>query len=289
MNTPNETRVVSNGLTHQVLTWQPTTGSPSSTFVLCHGFLDLAWSWQGVAQRLTEAGHRVVAFSWRGHGETERVGPGGYYHFPDYILDLEGLLPQFAEEPVHLVGHSMGGNVCCYFAGMRSELLKTLTVIEGIGPLDTPPEVAVDKFEAWLRTVDRIRKREPKTMANLDEALRRLRVSNPSLPEELGRFLVDKATRPVEGGGLAWRFDPMHRTTSPLLFRLDAFEQFLERITVPTLVVGADNGLRLPDEAARVERIADAQVLELTGVGHMIHQQAPDELASALLGHIERA
>lgn len=287
MSTPKESRLVSNGLTHQVLTWLPT-GEPESTFVLCHGFLDLAWSWDPVAQRLTEAGHRVVAFSWRGHGETDWLGPGGYYHFPDYILDLEGLMPQLSDGPVHLVGHSMGGTVCCYFAGMRSALLRTLTVIEGIGPVDTPPALAVDKFEAWFRTVARIRDRQSKTMADLDEALRRLRVNNPGLPEPFGRFLVDKATRPAEGGGLTWRFDPMHRSTSPLPFRLDAFEAFLERITVPTLVVGADKGLRLPDEAERVARIADAQVLELHGIGHMIHQLAPVELAEALLQHASR-
>lgn len=288
MSAPTETRLVSNGLTHQVLTWLPARDA-TSTFVLCHGFLDLAWSWAPVARRLTAAGHRVIAFSWRGHGETDRVGPGGYYHFPDYVMDLEGLLPQLADEPVHLVGHSMGGTVCCYFAGMRSGLLRTLTAIEGIGPLDTPPAAAVDKFEAWFRTVGRIQSRPAKTMADLDEALRRLRVNNPALDEDFGRFLVAKATCPAEGGGLTWRFDPMHRSTSPLPFRLDVFEHFLERITVPTLVVGADKGLRLPDEATRVARIADAQVLELKGIGHMIHQLAPLELAEGLLAHSSRA
>ena len=39
-----------NGLAHHVVTWTPE--SPKATLLLAHGFLDLAWSWKPVAERL---------------------------------------------------------------------------------------------------------------------------------------------------------------------------------------------------------------------------------------------
>ena len=110
---PVERFVRANGLRHHTLSWND---DAEVTVVLCHGFLDHAWSFHHVAQSLAEAGLRAVAFSWRGHGETEHVGAGGYYHFPDYVLDLHELMPMLASGDVHLVGHSMGGTAASLYA-----------------------------------------------------------------------------------------------------------------------------------------------------------------------------
>lgn len=281
---PRESRVAANGIDHHVITW----GEPGrGTVVLCHGFLDMAWSWDAVARRLVAAGLRAVAFDWRGHGESSWVGPGGYYHFPDYLLDLEELLPQVAgDERIHLVGHSMGGTACSMYAGVRSDRLRSLTLAEGLGPPAHPSTLVPDRVEAWLRTVEtvRARGREHRPMASLDDALRRMRVQNPRLPEELGRFLAEKGTRPAPGGeGLLWSFDPLHRTRAPMPFDLDVYLAFLERIAVPTLVLGAEDGFRVPGEAERMLHIADARLVELGKVGHMMHWFAPDAVADAVL------
>src|SRR5258706_3132064 len=82
MTSLRERLVHANGLEHHVLEWNMG-GAP--TIVCCHGFLDLGWSFVWLAEELAAAGFRVVAFDWRGHGESEHVGRGGYYHFADYI------------------------------------------------------------------------------------------------------------------------------------------------------------------------------------------------------------
>jgi pimeloyl-ACP methyl ester carboxylesterase len=196
-----ESRVVANGLEHHVLTWTPRDApARDETVVLCHGFLDLAWSWAPVARRLVRARYRVVAFDWRGHGESDWIGPGGYYHFPDYVLDLAELLPKLSREPPHLVGHSMGGTACATFAGTKPDAVRTLALLEGIGPDTHDPAITPDRFGAWLRTVERVRARAPRVMASKDEALARMRVQNPELGGELGALLVDKGTKPSEDG-----------------------------------------------------------------------------------------
>jgi pimeloyl-ACP methyl ester carboxylesterase len=278
---PSESRVTANGIDHHVVTWD---GGSRGTVVIAHGFLDQAWSFDAVARVLAARGHRVVAFDWRGQGQSSHVGAGGYYHFPDYVLDLAELLPLLApDETPHLVGHSMGGTASAMYAGTLPDTLRTLTLIEGLGP---PPstETAPERFAHFVHTVRKSRARVPRPMKDLEEAIARMRGQNAGLPDALARFLAEKMTTPAPGGdGILFRFDALHQTRSPMTFHVDTFRAFLDRISVPTLIVGATDGFRLADEAERVARIRDHRVVELDRAGHMMHWTAPDRLAAALL------
>jgi pimeloyl-ACP methyl ester carboxylesterase len=278
MTAPTERFVLANGLRHHVLEWDGG-GEP---VVLLHGFLDLAWSWDAVAKQLADAGYRVIAFDFRGHGESEWIGAGGYYHFSDYVLDLAELLPQITEGPVHLVGHSMGGTVACMFAGSFGDRIRSLTLVEGLGIPPHPLDDAPERLRTWVRSVQRVRSRAPRLMADAAEALGRMRMRAPELPDDLGLFLAERGTRPVEGG-VEWRFDPLHRTPSPHPFRLEVFRTFLEGIGAPTLVVAGEQGFRLPDEDERRTWLGPHRFVEVPAVGHMIHWFAPGALANALL------
>ncbi|MCZ6806131.1 MAG: alpha/beta hydrolase [Deltaproteobacteria bacterium] len=277
MVTTREDMVTANGLQHHVVVW----GDHPVDVVLCHGFLDIAWSFDGVARELVQAGHGVASFDWRGHGQTDWIGAGGYYHFPDYVLDLEGLLPQLSRHRIHLVGHSMGGSACVMYAAARPEKLRTLSLIEGIGPPEMEPRDPAAHLRAWLDGVAKVRGKTHAPMKDEAAALRRMRFQNPELPDELGLFLASKSTTAVEGG-LQWTFDPLHKTFSPRPFQADLFSRLLEAIPVPTLVIAGEQGLRLDDEQARMSRIRDHRFVELADVGHMIHWFEPQRLSSEL-------
>lgn len=276
---PEESFAVANGLRHHLVTWP----GEGPTVLLAHGFLDIAWSFRALAEQLQAAGHRVVAWDWRGHGESEWIGAGGYYHFPDYVLDLEELWPTLVPDgqKAHLLGHSMGGTVTTMFAGVRSDRLHTLTLVEGLGPPPHKYERSPGKMRAWLESVAKYRARAPKVMT-LEGALKQMRIQNPDLDDALGMFLAEKSTREVEGGRI-WRFDPLHRSTAPMPFRPEIFGAFLERIEVPTLVVAGSKGYRLPDEKERYEQIPDHRFVEIAEVGHMVHWFEAPALASEML------
>lgn len=279
MSRGREETLVANGLRHHVIRW----GETPIDVVLCHGFLDIGWSFDAVAVDLVAAGHGVASFDWRGHGQSQWVGAGGYYHFPDYVLDLEELLPQLSDQPVHLVGHSMGGSCCAMYAAVRPESLRSVTLIEGIGPPEMEPRDPATRLRAWLDGVEKVRSKSAKPMINAKAALKRMRVQNPELDEELGMFLVSKSTKAVDGG-LQWTFDPMHKTWSPRPFQAEAFCQLLEAISSPTLIVAGERGFRLQDEGDRMAKIQAHRFIEIADVGHMIHWFQPQALASELSG-----
>ena len=100
-------------LSYHVRLW----GEPSgrrAPLVLVHGWMDVAASWQFVVDALARD-HYVIAPDWRGYGLTERGAPVDNYWFPDYLADLDFLLDHYAaDQPVDLVGHSMGGNIAMH-------------------------------------------------------------------------------------------------------------------------------------------------------------------------------
>lgn len=281
--TPRSRRIaLATGLTYHVLEW----GDPrAEAVVLVHGFLDLAWGWDAVARELA-ASYRVIAPDLRGHGDSDWIGPGGYYHFFDYAADLDDLIARIGA-PVALVGHSMGGTIAGYLAGARPERIRRLALLEGQGPPEQTnaiPDRTARWFDAW-RTA---RSSPPRVMPSLDDAAARLRKHDPLLSADLARELAARGTR-RSAGGYAWKHDPLHTTVGPYPFRLDVAASFWARIACRVLVVdGAASRLRLPDAelVRRRAMLPDHRHEVLPGVGHMMQRHRPEAVAALLAGFL---
>src|SRR5512141_1939799 len=94
---------------YHTLVWgQPQPGRVP--LVMVHGWMDVAASWQFMVDAFA-GDHYVIAPDWRGYGLTRGPVTDSYW-FPDYLADLDRLIDHYSPDaPVHLVGHSMGGNV----------------------------------------------------------------------------------------------------------------------------------------------------------------------------------
>lgn len=259
-------------------------GLEPHTVFLLHGFLDAAAGWVDTIEAgLGAAGFHLVAPDWRGHGDSDWIGPGGYYHFPDYLADLHDLVRQCGRERVSLVGHSMGGSVAAYYAGTFPEDVHKLVLMEGMGPpegLPTGPERVVN----WLRQWENVRNKPQKTYPDLAAAAARLAQLDPLLPPERAARIAAETTREVPGG-VTFKHDPLHVTEGPVGFDLAVAERFWRRIACETLLIdGAQSFFRFPpEEAARREGcIARARKIEIPGAGHMIQRHQPAALAVAL-------
>jgi pimeloyl-ACP methyl ester carboxylesterase len=273
-----------NGLKLYVHRFRDASAPPSGLMLLVlHGFLDAGSTWELVAEPLARAGHDVVVPDLRGFGRSEWVGAGGYYYFPDYLADVAALVEALSPPRLGVVGHSMGGAVACLFTGAFPERVERLALLEGVGPPDLPALTAVDRAQRWLRDLRRI-DRTPRPLASLDEAAARLAVNNPAVPREVLLTRAKLLTRLDAGGRLVWAHDPLHRTISPTMFRLEEFQEYLKRIACPTLFVsGGPSGMHPLDEEERLSRLKDVARVELPKAGHMMHWTEPSAVARELV------
>jgi pimeloyl-ACP methyl ester carboxylesterase len=272
--------LLATGLTYHVLEWD---GPGDLTFVLVHGFADHGYAWVDVADRLAPHGH-VIAPDLRGHGDSDWIGPGGYYHFMDYLADLDDVIARLARRRVVLVGHSMGGSVCSYYAGTRPARPAGLALLEGLGPPDLSELDGPSRASAWIDAWRTARAR-PAPMASLDEAARRLKKHDDRLDAAQARRFAEAGTRAVDGG-VVWKHDPLHRTFGPYPFRLPVAIKYWQRIACPVLVVdGADSRLNLPaaERAARRQWFARHRHVVVDGAGHAIPRHQPARVAELIL------
>jgi pimeloyl-ACP methyl ester carboxylesterase len=249
--------------------------------VLVHGFLDLAFGWHEVAPRL---GAHVIAVDLRGHGDSDWIGPGGYYHYMDYVADLDDVIARLARKRVIVVGHSMGGGVAAYWAGSRPERPAALALLEGLGPPDQSEAPLPQRTAMWIDAWKSARAKPSKPIGSLADAAARLRKHDALLGEALALRLAEAGTRAVSGG-LVWKHDPLHATMGPYPFRRDHAAQYLRRIACPVLVVdGAQSMLNL-GEAERASRrgdLARSRHVVLDGAGHMLQRHQPAALAKLI-------
>jgi pimeloyl-ACP methyl ester carboxylesterase len=286
MKSPSSLHILANGLDHHVLEWPSTGAEDRGTVLLVHGYMDAAATWDLVAPGLAAAGFRVLAPDQRGFGDGPRVPSGGYYHFPDYVPDLADIVDRLVPpgEPLLLVGHSMGGTIVTMYAGTFPERVSRLVVIEGAGPPDSAHDTAPDRMRRWVEEVRALRSRAPRTMASRDEALRRLVGNHPRVAEDVLRLELDALARPLAGGGMTWKADPLHATRSPLPFFAASWMAFARRVTCPVLFVsGGPRGWHPPDEDERVGSFAVLERFEIADAGHMMHWTEPEKLTGLLV------
>ena len=251
-------------------------GTGDDVTVILHGFLEQGLAWDRVAQRLPG---RVIAPDQRGHGKSEHVGPGGFYHFFDYVADLDALIRDLGR-PVHLIGHSMGGSVACYFAGARPEQVRSLVLVEGLGPPDRRDD-PVGTARKHLN--DRAALRQHPVFPDINAAISRMRVFNKRLTDEVAHQLVQTLVRPSQGNQLTWAWDHLHRSRNAHPFDAEVFKQFLREITCPTLLIRGSHSKFYPDDyPSRQACLQQATEVVIDDAGHLVHHDQPEALAKAI-------
>jgi pimeloyl-ACP methyl ester carboxylesterase len=277
------------GLKIHYLEWGEPNGNP---LVLVHGWRDHAWSWYYFVTALQKrAGEPlwVIAPDCRGHGDSDWVGAGGYYHFPDYVHDLDCVIDSLKVRSLSLVGHSMGGTISFLYTGTYPRRVARLVLIEGIGPLgmsfaDAPPRM--EKFLSEMKAIRQATTTEYRSFEyqSLEEAAKRFHKVNPRLDADRAYQLTRWGMRQTENKKWVWKFDPLHRTTSPQPFYAEQAMEFYHRIECPVLVILGKESRQTPrpDMQQRLEAIRDHRRIDIDRAGHMVHQDNPEALAQVV-------
>jgi pimeloyl-ACP methyl ester carboxylesterase len=288
MSEPRRKVAHSLGLAIHYLEWGEPAGVP---IVLVHGFLDQAYSWTFFVAELQQRSARplrIIAPDCRGHGDSDWVGAGGYYHFPDYVFDLDRVIRASGTPRVHLIGHSMGGTISFLYAGAFPNRVGKLALIEGVGPVGMNFSDAPLRMERWINEVHERGRRHFREYTSIDAGAAQLQQTNPRLMRERAVALARAAMKQTEKGKWVWKFDPLHRTVAPQPFYTAQALEFLRRIECPVLVVDGRESrqTRRTDKEQRYEAVADHRRVVIEHAGHMVHQDNPAKLAEVVAAFI---
>jgi pimeloyl-ACP methyl ester carboxylesterase len=268
--------VLSRGLALHVRQRNPK-GAPSLLFL--HGWLDHSHTFDWVLEHLPDV-WQLILLDFRGMGRSAHVPEGGFYSFADYLLDVESTLDELQVKAVHIVGHSLGGIVGTAYAAARPERVKSVTLIESLGPAGGAPEAALDRLRGFLD--DSRRPPHRKHYATVEEAAARLRENNSSLTEAASLHLAKHGTESSEGGYI-FRFDPLHRRRFGHGYDEAQWLAILSAVTCPVQVLHGSQGISFDDAQARARLAAlrSPKPLTLSG-GHHVHMEQPEAVARAL-------
>jgi pimeloyl-ACP methyl ester carboxylesterase len=267
------------GLRYHVRRW-PNEGARK--LFLLHGWMDVSASFQFLADAL-QGEWDLYAPDWRGYGLTQ-WGRSDCYWFPDYIADLEFILEKFEpEKPANLVGHSLGGNVACLYAGIRPQRVARLVNLEGFGLKPTGADEAPARYARWLEEL-----KDPpglRPYKDFDELAQRLRQGNGRLSREKAEFLARHWGR-ESGEGVVLRGDPAHKIINPVLWRVEEARACWRQVTAPVLWVDAAAsdtlrriGLTGEQHAERRAAFRDLRYETVADAGHMLHHDQPEAVA----------
>ena len=254
---------------------------------MVHGWMDISASFQFVVDELKRDWH-VIAPDMRGFGYSDWAQDG--YWFPDYLADLEALLDHYSpDEPVRLVGHSLGGNITSVYSGVRPARVAQLVSLEGYGIVENRPEMAPERLERWLDS-----RKEPEKLRpypDKEAVIERLRKNNPRLSYERAFFLADYWTEVNDKGERIVMADPKHKSL-PVLSRLDEILACWSRIEARVLFVEGQHsllGIRMKDQARAQEEIRrraayirDVRIALVEGAGHMLQHDQPAAVAKLI-------
>ncbi|MBC7414055.1 MAG: alpha/beta hydrolase [Herminiimonas sp.] len=279
------------GLSYHVRHW----GDPSAPkLFMMHGWMDVAASFQFVVDCL-QADWHVIAPDWRGFGKTDASGSDTYW-FLDYLGDLDAILDHYSpEQPVALLGHSMGGNVVTIYAGVRPERVARLINLEGFGMPATTPDQAPGRYLKWLAEL-----REDTALRDYPSQAAvagRLQKTNPRLTDARAAFLSAHWAAPNAAGNWVILGDAGHKRSSPILYHVEEVMACWRKITAPVLWVeaaqtdvwrwmGAKESARIEIDR-RIACIAQVKTELIEDAGHMLHHDQPELLARMIEGFLK--
>ena len=260
--------------------------------VCVHGAHDHGRMWDGLAPRLAEdLGYRVLALDLRGHGDSTRLASG--HAWMAISLDL-GLLARSLGD-VRFVGHSFGGGLSLYAAGVWPEHVRWVVNLDGLGPpmADGAPGRPdwADEAARSFASAERALLTPGRRYATREEMVERRSGVNVRLPRPWVEHLVAHGSVEDEGG-FRWKADPVFNVGFPGDWDPEGITAEHELVECPLLVLtGAEpdtwSDLTEEQTAERISHFRDVRHRAVAGAGHYVHVEQPGAVLDAIRSFVE--
>lgn len=258
------------------LAWDEWGSGSGAPLVLLHGFGGSAYDFATQLEPLA-ASRRVLALEHRGHARSSKSGDENSYTIDHIVDDLAAWLPTVVDEPIHLLGHSMGGRVAMRFEFIRRDLIRSLTLANttawkfGLADPD-----ALKMMLAFFRSIG------PDTAMGAPESDETPLLLAANSPQLLAR------RRAVNDS-----FDPMAcKALGLALFDdgLQPIDHLLGDIDAPVLVIAGEHDHPYVDHAADLAgAVSNGSLVTIAGAFHSPQLTHGREWLTTVLAHLDAA
>jgi pimeloyl-ACP methyl ester carboxylesterase len=272
-------------------------GGDGPPLVLVHGLGGSHLNWIHVAHRLAER-HRVVAIDLAGFGLTPPAGRTATVQANQRLLNdfIAAISPN---EPVGLIGNSMGGLVSILQAAANPASVDALVLVNPALPLADAGAVNVFTMQRLF---------VPLIPGVGEAAMSRYyarATPEQQLTQTLAAVTADPSSLPTHGRELNlemirlrkqmdWAvpsFLQASRSIAGVLVRRRAFRKTLAAIECPVLLIHGEEDAIVSPASARwaIEQRPDWQFELLAGIGHVPQLEAPELFGDLVEGFLEAA
>lgn len=242
-------------------------GETGSRVVFCHGLFGQGRNWTQAAKALS-AEHRVLLLDMPNHGRSPWTETFDYLELADLVA------AELGDEPVALVGHSMGGKIAMCLALRHPELVERLAVVD-VAPVAYP---SGREFVGYIETMQALDLAALGSRGEAEDALREA-VPNPVVRS----FLLQNLRRGDDG----WHWQVNLNLLGDSMPGLTGWPaEALGEATYdgPVLWVGGADSDYIADEHAEEmdRRFPRNRRVLVKGAGHWVHSEQPEVFLEVL-------
>ena len=246
-----------------------TLGEDGPLVAFCHGLFGQGKNWTAIAKAVA-ADHRVLLVDMPNHGRSEWTDHFDYVDTADRVAELFT-----ADDPVALIGHSMGGKAAMVLALRHPELVERLCVVD-VSPVDYQSR---GEFAGYITAMQAVDLTALERRGDADAAL------TDAVPDPTVRSFLLQNLRRTDGG---WSWQPNLDVLGRDLAALGAWpDEALDGLAPydgPTLWVSGERSSYVRDEyAGAMDRwFPRNRKVAIKGAGHWVHSERPEVFTEVL-------
>lgn len=246
-------------------------GTTGPRVVLLHGLFGQGKNWTTIAKSLADRA-RVIMLDLPNHG---RSGWTESLTYAEMATAITGVLTTDSDEPLNVIGHSMGGKVAMAMALLQPDLVERLVVAD-IAPVRYERISGFADYVMGMRSIDLGRL---STRAEADQALRQY------VPDDVIRaFLLQNLRRdPTSRSGWRWQMN-----LALLGGKLADLGDWPDLRTPPyqgpvLWIAGGRSDYISPEYGAAMRTLFPrTQLFTIKQAGHWVHSDQPEIFVAAV-------
>lgn len=239
------------------------------TLLILHGLFGAGDNWSSLAREFAKS-YTVVTPDLRNHGASPHSREMDYAVMADDVLEL---IENELNEPIILMGHSMGGKVAMQVAAKQPKRISRLILV------DIAPKVYEPSHIPYIQAMQSVDFKVLRKRSDIDGYLARV-IPNVAIRA----FLMKNLTRTDHG--FRWQFglneiDENYETLIDTPLNLPAF-------TKATLVIrGEDSDYVTDADLTEMSRLYPTlSIVTVADAGHWVHAEQPQRFTDAVTGFL---